>query len=131
VRDRVWYEKNRVPVTKDGILPFMRYVVREKGKVELGFFSCAMCHTRVMPDGAVIKGAQGNFPDDRTFGSEIRIKAAQVEDKDKDKALQELRDELHRSYAAPWLRDDPNARTNRMSAEEIASALEAIPQGVP
>jgi hypothetical protein len=130
VRDRVWYEKNRVPVTKDGILPFMRYVVREKGKVELGFFSCAMCHTRVMPDGAVIKGAQGNFPDDRTFGSEIRIKAAQVEDKDKDKALQELRDELHRSYAAPWLRDDPNARTNRMSAEEIASALEAIPQGV-
>lgn len=130
VRDRAWYEKNQVPVTKDGVLPFMRYVVREKGKVELGLFSCAMCHTRVMPDGTVIKGAQGNFPDDRTFGSEIRIKAAQVEDKDREKALQGLRDELRKSFAAPWLQDDPNARPNRMSFEEIASALEAIPQGV-
>ena len=130
VRDRSWYQKNPVPVTNDGVLPFMRYVVRKKGKVELGFFSCAMCHTRVMPDGSVIKGAQGNYPDDRTFGSEIKIKAAQVEGKDKDKALQGLRDELRRAYAAPWLQDDPNARTSRMTAEEIASALEAIPQGV-
>jgi hypothetical protein len=47
-----------------------------------------------MPDGSVIKGAQGNYPDDRTFGSEIKIKAAQVEGNDKDKALQGLRDEL-------------------------------------
>ena len=130
VRDRAWYDKNRIPVTKEGVLPFMRYVVREKGKVELGLFSCAMCHIRVMPDGTVIKGAQGNFPDDRIFASEIRIKAAQVESKDEEVALKGLRDELRRSYAAPWLRDDPNARLDGMSAEEIASALDAIPQGV-
>ena len=24
--------------------------------------SCAMCHTRVLPDKTVVKGAQGNFP---------------------------------------------------------------------
>jgi hypothetical protein len=69
VRDTSWYEKNQVPITKDGIFPFMRYVVREKGKLELGILSCAMCHTRVMPDGNVIKGAQGNFPDDRSFAT--------------------------------------------------------------
>ena len=68
--------------TRDGILPFMRYVIREKGKVELGTLSCAMCHSRVMPDGSVIKGAQGNFPDDRAFAYETRLGAAQATDKD-------------------------------------------------
>lgn len=68
VREPAWYEKNQVPVTKDDVVPFMRYVVREKVKVEVGILSCAMCHTRLMPDGVVIKGAQGNFPDDRTYG---------------------------------------------------------------
>jgi hypothetical protein len=26
-----------------------------------------MCHTRVMPDGSVLKGAQGNIPFDRAM----------------------------------------------------------------
>ena len=128
VREPAWYEKNQVPVTKDGVMPFMRYVVREKGKVELGILSCAMCHTRVMPDGTVIKGAQGNFPDDRTFAYETRLEAAQA--KDKDEVLRELRRFMRRHYAAPWLRTDPNARTDQMSVDEIASVLEAIPPGV-
>jgi len=128
VRDPDWYQKNRVPVTRDGIFPNMQYVVREKGKVEVGILSCAMCHTRVMPDGNTIKGAQGNFPDDRTFGYESRLEAAQA--KDKDEALKGLRDFMRRSYAAPWLGDDPNARPERMSVDEIASVLEAITPGV-
>jgi mono/diheme cytochrome c family protein len=106
----------------------MRYVVREKGKVELGILSCAMCHTRVMPDGTVIKGAQGNFPDDRAFAYETRKEAVQAQDKDK--PLRELRNFMRRSYAAPWLDADPNAQPERMTLEEIASALEAIVPGV-
>ena len=74
VRDLRWYERNHVPVTADGVLPFMHYVVRQKGKVELGVLSCAMCHTRVMPDGTTITGAQGNFPDDRAFAYETRMR---------------------------------------------------------
>ena len=127
IRGRAWFDKNRVPLTRDGIAPFMRYVVREKGKVEVGISSCAMCHTRVMPDGSVIKGAQGNFPDDRAFGFESRIEAAEA--KDKDKSLRELRDYMRRNYAAPWLPDDPNAAPDRMSLDEIVSALEAISPG--
>ena len=65
VRNPEWHEKLNVPATKDGTLPWFRYVIREKGKVELGTISCAMCHTRVMPDGTVVKGAQGNFPFER------------------------------------------------------------------
>ena len=127
VRDPVWYKTNKVPITKDGVFPNMRYVVREKGKVELGILSCAMCHTRVMPDGTSIKGAQGNFPDDRSFAYETRIEAAQA--KDKDKPLKELRDFMRRSYAAPWLQNDPNAQPDRMTLDEIASVLEAIVPG--
>jgi hypothetical protein len=128
VRDTAWYEKNNVPITKDGIFPFMRYVVREKGKIELGILSCAMCHTRVMPGGTVIKGAQGNFPDDRAFAYETRKGAVQAGDKDE--PLRELRNFMRRSYAAPWLDTDPNAQPERMTLEEIASALEAIVPGV-
>src|SRR5262245_10850638 len=65
VKDPKWHEKIGLQAAKDGTLPFFRYVIREKGKVELGTISCAMCHTRVMQDGTVIKGAQGNFPFER------------------------------------------------------------------
>jgi hypothetical protein len=126
VRSRVWYEKNRVPVSKDGVLPFLHYVVREKGKVEIGFLSCAQCHTRVMPNGAMIKGAQGNFPDDRAFAYETRLELART--KDRDAVVQSMRKFFRRSYAAPWLNPDPIAR--QMSLEEMLSLLEAIPQGV-
>lgn len=53
-----------VPMTRDGVLPYYRYVVRKPGIVEFGRGSCAMCHSRVMPDGTVIYGAQGNLPFD-------------------------------------------------------------------
>jgi hypothetical protein len=128
VRKSGWYEKNQVPVTKDGVFPFMRYVVREKGKVEVGILSCAMCHTRVMPEGTVIKGAQGNFPDDRSAAYEVRLDA--LEAKDKGEVLKELRSYMRRQYAVPWLQRDPNAQSEQMSIDEIASVLEAIVPGV-
>ncbi len=57
-RDRNWYEKAGVPWDrKTGVVPYARYVIREKGKVEVGTLSCAMCHTRVMADGSIILGA--------------------------------------------------------------------------
>jgi hypothetical protein len=62
VRDSTWLEKTGAPVRGDGTLPAVQYVIRSKGVVELGALSCGYCHTRVMPDGSVIKGAQGNFP---------------------------------------------------------------------
>jgi hypothetical protein len=80
-----------------------------------------------MPDGTVIKGAQGSFPDDRAFGYETRIEAAQA--KDKNQVLEELRRFMRRSYAAPWVENDPNAQPDRMTLEQITSALEAIPRG--
>jgi hypothetical protein len=127
IRGMDWFDKNKVPVTSEGVMPFMRWVVREKGKVELGILSCAQCHTRLMPDGTVIKGAQGNFPDDRTFAYEQRI--AEAKSKDKDSVLKEFRSFVRRSYGAPWIKDDASARADRMSLSELASVMEAITPG--
>jgi hypothetical protein len=62
VRDSAFYQYTKTPLTKDGIMPFARYMVQEKGKLLLGNLSCAMCHTRVQPSGVVLKGAQAIFP---------------------------------------------------------------------
>lgn len=52
-------------VSSDGVLPGSRtsYVVRKKGVVETGSTACSACHTRLMPDGSFIEGAQGNYAD--------------------------------------------------------------------
>src|SRR5712692_10705845 len=55
VRDPAWYREVGTPVARDGTMPFARYFIRKKGEVELGALSCATCHTRVMPDGSVLK----------------------------------------------------------------------------
>jgi len=127
IRGMDWFLKNHVPVTRDGVMPFMRWVVREKGRVELGILACGACHTRVMPDGTVIKGAQGNFPDDRTFAYEQRVEAAKS--KDNDSVLKGFRRFIRRSYGAPWIKDDASARADRMSASDLSSVLEAITPG--
>lgn len=63
------WERIGVPVTDEGIIPYFSIVVRENGRVTLGAFSCAMCHTKVMDDGSIILGAQGNYP----FGKDLPI----------------------------------------------------------
>ena len=128
VRNPKFYEQTRVPVTRDHTAPFFRYVIRKRGEVEVGFISCATCHTRVMSDGTVIKGAQGNFPITRETAFIIRAQAAAAADKDQ--VLRQVRLRERRRSAAPWLRPDPNARIDQMSIEEIASAFEAFPPGV-
>ena len=40
IKDPKWYENTGVPVAKDGTLPYFQYVIREKGKVEMGTVSC-------------------------------------------------------------------------------------------
>ena len=53
------------PPNRDGIIPYGRWLVIQKGVVQLAALSCATCHTRVMPDGTILKGAQGDFALDR------------------------------------------------------------------
>jgi hypothetical protein len=65
-----------VPTSSDGVIPYVSYVIRKKGVVELNLFSCAACHSRVMPDGSVVKGAQGNSPFEQLFAALAKSSAA-------------------------------------------------------
>jgi len=127
VRNPVWLEKTRAPVAKDGTLPSFRYVMVRKGVVELGNTSCAFCHTRVMPDGSVVKGAQSNFPTQRAVAFRWRVNAAAAPDGDR-YAVQ-VRTFLKRLHAAPYLRPDPEDRIDSMSLNDIAALFEAFPPG--
>lgn len=120
VRDKAFYTPNNMPVSREGIMPFARYVVLKKGLIAVSGLGCNMCHTRVMPDGSVIKGAQGNLPEARRlakfFGSpHIPKEAAQGF--------------VRGLTATPWLADDPNTRLSRQSKEKITAALDAMPSG--
>ena len=118
VRDPQWYARHRMPLSRDGIMPFARYVVREAGRVEVGNLACSMCHSRVMPDGSVIAGAQGNFPFDHVFAAQVPgIPPAVVP-----LVFQSL-------VAAPW-DSAGTARLKSMTPADIQHALEAVPPGV-
>ena len=119
VRNAAWFEHVQPPLTKAGVMPFATYVIRQKGKVELGTFACAMCHTRVLADGTVIKGAQGNFPIDRANGFGFRHAPVQI-----------VRLLYRTLSGAPWLKPDPADLANTLSSEEIAAQFDAAPAGV-
>jgi hypothetical protein len=61
VRNPRWFEETGVPLDPKGV-PFHRFVILTKGRVEVAFDFCAECHTRVMPVRKVVRGPQGNFP---------------------------------------------------------------------
>lgn len=120
VRDRQWHEKLGAPAAKDGTLPWFRYVVREKGKVELGTISCGSCHTRVLADGAIVKGAQGNFP----FEQAAALFARQSF------TVERARSFVRSFFGAPWIKPDPLEKLEQMSLEQFAELPAAIPPGV-
>ena len=126
LRDPSFFEKTGMPVAKDGTVPFARWVIRRKGEVELGSMGCNTCHTRVMTDGAVVPGAQGNNPGDREGASMLRGAAKAG---DPFKVLERIR-AFTRQFEMPWLSDDPNRRAQVMSLDELVAAGEEIPPGV-
>jgi hypothetical protein len=120
VRDPLWYEKTGVRAGGDGTLPWFRYVVREKGKVEMATLSCAMCHTRVMPDGTVVKGAQGNFPFERVADLFAKQRFT----------LERARLFERSFFDAPWIKPDPLTGLDQMSLDQISEWHTSIPPGV-
>lgn len=118
VDDADWFARHAVPLASDGVMPFARWVVREPGKVELGNVSCAMCHTRVLDDGRVVKGAQGNFPFDEVTGADFRNAPEAV-----------VRSVTHTLVAAPWAAERGAVDLDAMSKEQICDAFARVPAG--
>jgi hypothetical protein len=128
VRNPEWSQTTGAPVAGDGTLPYVRYVVRQKGTVDLGNFACGFCHSRVMPDGSVIKGAQGNFPFEKSKAWSFRPSLATPEQlSGKERALRRLDGGL---FAAPWISPDPLDALKAMSFTQLISAHATIPNEV-
>ncbi len=118
VLDRNWFEAHGLKFNADGVFPYVRWVIREKGKLEIGNLSCAMCHTRVMSDGAAITGAQGNFPFDRLIAESIRS----------GRVPPRVVLFLFRQLAAtPWA---PTDSFGTLTPQQLAAVRDAIPPGV-
>lgn len=116
VRNPAYYEKLGIRLTKEGINPYQRYVIRERGKVELRIFACADCHTRVLDDGTVVKGAQSNFPLMQAQNFDIEKRRPQIEAN-----FKTTRPSL------PWAEFQ---RDRASSFEELRAFVEAAPPGV-
>src|SRR5881296_529452 len=56
-------EKYPMRVDREGRLIDFRWIVERTGQVKLGIRDCATCHSRLMPDGSVLAGAQANLSD--------------------------------------------------------------------
>ena len=116
VSDPAWYAEVGVPLASDGVMPFARWVIRRQGVPEVGNLACAMCHTRVLPDGTVVPGAQGNFPFDRSIARDLA-----------GTPLQAIRAGLRPLTFAPWVADDPAFSLPR---ERLLATLASVPGGV-
>lgn len=107
-------------MTSDGVYPFRRYVITEKGKLKWGSLSCASCHTRVLENGELIAGAQGNSAADRGFG--YVVKQAKI-------PFEFIQDAEKRLNTTPWV----PLNTIRLAPADIEEALRkynATPDGV-
>jgi hypothetical protein len=86
-------DKTGIPTARNGEVPYFRYIVTRKGDVVLGV-GCYTCHIRVLPDGTIVTGAQGNFrslPPSALSGAELTRTLSRA----------------FRQYTVPWLKPDP------------------------
>lgn len=114
-----------MPLTRDGVMPFWQFVVREKGTLEIGRFACGMCHTRVQEDGTLIKGAQGNNP----FDKERALLEPMLSQRSPN-PLQGMRQFEHTLFGAPWIDHTSQDWLDSLTFDQFTETLSAIPPGV-
>jgi hypothetical protein len=119
--------KTPLPASKDGVLPpFIpgnRYIIRKKGVLEVGINACAGCHTRVMPDGSYLPGAQGvvNFRNDEATLQRVRDM--------KPETLARRQQLAWVLFGVPWV-ESKEQFFARLSKEEIFRQVAAEHSGV-
>lgn len=105
---------------RDGTYPYVRYWVVKKGDVRAFFTVCGSCHTRVLDDGRVVPGAQGNM-NERFFHAEDLLSGRS-----------DLASWLSRAKqisTVPWLRPDPAEVYQSFSTKQAIEAEQSIVPG--
>ena len=126
VRDPKILAAYGLQIAPDGVVLGLRYVVREKGKVELGTDTCAMCHVQVRPNAQVIEGAPNVHTPFGPLMADLTRRYAQISpDLFRDRRLHEMSED----YRVPFLKDDPNFAILSLSPEQIARLYQQNPLG--
>jgi hypothetical protein len=110
-----------INTNKNGIIPFVTISIRKKGRPELATESCGMCHTKQMPDGEMIKGAQGNFIADR-FRNIMAVTNLEARKASPERKLKVFHDFVKRLYAAPWIHNKYQDKYRDLKLEDIANS---------
>jgi cytochrome c553 len=105
---------------KDGSYPWVRYWVARKGDVRAFFTECGSCHTRVLDDGTVVPGAQGNM-NEAFWHVAMTRDASSVEPW--------IRQRVN-AYTAPWLEPDPADAYRKVTLDDAVEIERAVPAGV-
>jgi mono/diheme cytochrome c family protein len=111
-----------VPVDADGTFPFARYAIVD-GEVKMGVAACGNCHTRVLPDGSVLKAVQGNFPLNTIlarFLAGLPPAAAQGF----------LTGFAREQFGAPWVGHASQTMMDTLSVDRAVALFAALPGGV-
>lgn len=111
-------------LTRDGIILEYRWVVDYDGKLKISLSSCFTCHSRLMPDGTLLRGAPSNY--------DLANSPAQKPLLAKLKPTPRLSagEELYEFHGVPWLRNDPHAKFKTMNDQEM-KAFHKLDSGAP
>jgi hypothetical protein len=116
----------RVQTTSEGVMIGLRYVVREKGKVELGTDTCSMCHAQIH-DGKVYAGLPNNYTPFGPLMADLTRRYAQISPQLFDDRRRKF---MREDYRVPYLADDPNLAVCDLPADKIADLYAKVPLGV-
>jgi hypothetical protein len=107
---------------KKGIIPFVSISVREKGKIEFGSESCGMCHSKQMPDGRLLKGAQGNFMSD-AFRNIMVTANPNFKNSPPENKLRQFHNFNKRLNYTPWVNNEYQDFYKKLKAEDMDSSI--------
>jgi hypothetical protein len=107
-------------VAGDGTIPGTRWLVDHDGQLKLTLAECAGCHSRLLPDGTVVRGAQMNL----NFGSLAQVCFdAATEINRRENRSRPPNEVAYESYGVPWLGDDVNARLKARVDRVLANVV--------
>lgn len=106
-----------VTVAADGTVPGVRWLIDHDRQLKITLAECSACHTRVLPDGSIVRGAQRNLQ----WGSLPQFSFdAQDEILRREGRRRRPPNEIaYSSYGVPWVKNDINATLKTMTAEQI------------
>ncbi|MDQ2712013.1 MAG: hypothetical protein M3Y24_07235 [Acidobacteriota bacterium] len=125
IRNPKVLEAYRLQTTGEGVLLGLRYVVRQKGKVELGTDTCAMCHVQVR-HGSIVEGPPNNSTPFGPLMADLTRRYAQVSPAFFE---QRRRQQMREDYRVPYLKNDPNLAVADLPPDQIADLYARVPLG--